>query len=162
MPSPREIAMSAYDASAREFLAEALGQCRDDDPIWVELYMRAIIENDVKVSTDCYLDGLKEYRIEYFNCLRREAEQSRRNAIVKVISLFRQRLNEGISKSIGFLAQNRRDVENIRYYGNDARREREGFVRVTFETVIRAFILSAVILSCFMLYAGYKIGVLAW
>lgn len=161
MPSPREIALSVYDASAREFLAEALGQCRDDDPIWVELFMRAIIENDVKVSTDCYLDGLEKYRVEYFNYLRREAEQSRRNAIVKVISLFKKSLKEGISKSMGFLAQNRRDVENVRYYGNDAQRDREEFVRVTFETVIRVFVLSAVILSCFMLYAGYQTGVLA-
>lgn len=60
MSTPREIALSAYDASAREILVEALGMLPDNDPIWLELFLLTLSQNDIQNTRMLYLYSIKK------------------------------------------------------------------------------------------------------
>ena len=159
MPSPREIAMSAYDASAREFLAEALRLYPDNDPIWLELFAMAIIKNNFDTTVNSRSSARKQNINDFFRELRNSTEFSRNEAIIDAMSMFEKSLKDGLATAKRELINYQRDATNIRY--RVAEKIIPGlpdFINATMVSTRNIFVIFMLIFSLFLVYVGYQIG----
>jgi hypothetical protein len=159
MASPREIALSAYYASAREILVEALGMLPENDPVWLELFAKATIQNNFDVSINSRSSARKQDINDFFRELRNSTEFSRNGAVIDAIATFEKSLKDGLTTAKKDLAYYQRDATNIRYcLAENVISDLPDFVNGTMLSTRKIFVIFTIILSLFLVYVGYQIG----
>lgn len=159
MPSPREIALALYPASARRSLAEAMKDYPADDPAWIEItdWAYKILYFDSELNK--YITPINQYPKKFIHMLRGASEKTRNEAIMEIASSLDRTIDSRTSNFMRTAENAKQAYKNIKHFdGYGSRQRLLEYIENNHEAYLLIVGACIVFLDLFVCYAAFVIG----